>query len=1317
VQLEFRLLGEFSVLADGRRLDLGGPRQRSVLALLLLQRDRVISTASLADKLWPDDQPLSAIKTVQVYISRLRDVLGPEAGRLSSTSSGYRLAVADDEFDVARFERGLRQAREASASGDLDRAHATLEAALAEWSGPALGDLAEERFALSEADRLEELRLQAIEELYQARIDVGTGREAIAELRGLVADEPGRERLWRLLMLALYADGRQADALEAYQDARRYLDDELGLDPSPELQELERAILNQEALVAPRRELEPAPMRRNDVVADEPGAPAGGVEPSVERRRRTVTVLRARSVGTAGDIDPEILESLGRRAEGVVRRAIERHGGIIDHADQHGVTAVFGLAVAREDDALRAVRAAEELRGQGSDGGSDAGIPRVVLGVGVATGEVVTGAGDRHGLLVTGTPLHLAGVLADRAAGDEVMLALETERLVRGSTTTEPISLDGDDDDRARSAVRLVAISEAEPIERRTTTPFVGRTGDLEALAAAFERVVAGAVPGLVTVTGAPGVGKSRLVAEALARVSGRATVLRSRCLPYGEGITYWPVRELVQAATGIEHGEPRDDAIAKLDAIVGGVDRGDLVRANVASIMGLTEDPVPGEEIAWAVRRFVELLAAERPLVLVVDDLQWAEQVLVDLLDHLLDLGRGPILLVAIARPELEDVRPDWLARSSLALIRLDALVETDAATLLDHLAPELPPGELRSRILASAEGNPLFVEQFVAYATDEALAGRPTLDERTAVDLAIPPTIGALLAARLDRLPDAERRVLERASVIGRTFWTGALMELLPDGEARDVAGRLARLARRDLIRPQSSDFADEDAYRFRHLLIRDAAYASLPKRDRGELHERFAGWLERSSRERERELEVEEILGYHLEQAYRYRDELGPLDDEALALGGRASMRLASAGRRALARNDFTAAANLLDRAARVLDGRDGDRARLLVSAGEAYLEIGEFTTADDVLVQAAAVADKVGDGAVLTTANLVRLQLKFRSEASTSIDEVMRDAQAGIEDLKAFDDPNALARAWRLVSLVHGVSGRYEACGEANQKAIEYARRAGDGVTEKRLYATASLVLVLGPTPAPKGIAGCESLIRIGEGDRRGQAVTFGGLAHLRAMVGDFERAREDYRRARAILEELGLRFDSALISIDSGPVEMLAGDAVAAEAELRKDYEALDAMGERNYISSIAGLLAEALYRQSRFDEARAHAAFCEEVAAPSDVSSQYLWRGVKGKLLARDGDHDEGIALATSGVDQSRITDDLEAQGNALLFLAEAQAAAGRDDDAGLSAAEARGMFEAKGNVVSAARAAGFASPAEAVGANARGTRRKTPTV
>jgi tetratricopeptide (TPR) repeat protein len=329
---------------------------------------------------------------------------------------------------------------------------------------------------------------------------------------------------------------------------------------------------------------------------------------------------------------------------------------------------------------------------------------------------------------------------------------------------------------------------------------------------------------------------------------------------------------------------------------------------------------------------------------------------------------------------------------------------------------------------------------------------------------------------------------------------------------------------------------------------------------------------------------------------------------------------------------------------------------------------------------------------------TTAALVQLQLHLRSEASTSIEAVMDETTDAIERLDAVGDPNALARAWRLLTFVHGVSGRYEAAGAANSKAIEYAREASDRVLEMRLYSSTSQVVLSGPLPALDGITACEDLIRMAEGDRRGQAVTLAALAHLRAMVGDFELARDDYRRGREILEELGLRFDASLISIDSGPVELLAGDPVAAEAELKKDHDALDAMGERNYISTIAGLLAEAVYRQGRFEEAATHAAFCEAIAAPSDVYSQYLWRGIKGKLLARDGAGNDGVDLAQTGVDESRKSDDIEGQGNAQLFLAEANAAAGRTEDAIRSAKEACALFEAKGNVISARRAREFAA-------------------
>ena len=230
----------------------------------------------------------------------------------------------------------------------------------------------------------------------------------------------------------------------------------------------------------------------------------------------------------------------------------------------------------------------------------------------------------------------------------------------------------------------------------------------------------------------------------------------------------------------------------------------------------------------------------------------------------------------------------------------------------------------------------------------------------------------------------------------------------------------------------------------------------------------------------------------------------------------------------------------------------------------------------------------------------------------------------------------------------------MSGRYGAAGTANARAIEYAKRAGDRVLEMRLLRHRHRSCSPDRHRQPEGVARCEDLHPDGAKviDAR-QAVTLAALAHLRAMVGDFELARDDYRRGREILDELGLRFDASLISIDSGPVELLAGDPVAAEAELRKDYDALDAMGERNYISTIAGLLAEALCRQGRFEEALSHVTFCEAIAAPSDVYSQYLWRGIQGKLSARDGAGDEGVELARSGVDESRHSDDIEGQGNA----------------------------------------------------------------
>jgi len=1256
VKFEFRILGDVAVLAGGKRLDLGGPRQRSVLALLLLQRDRPIATGLLADRLWPDEQPLTAIKTIQVYVSRIRSALGPDAGRLTSASSGYRLAVADDELDAACFERGLRRARESLASGSPDAALVALDETLSLWSGPALGDLAAEQFARREADRLEELRLQAQEELFELRIGAGSGREVIGELRRLLTEQPGRERLWSLLMLALYADGRQGEALKAYHDARRYLADELGLDPSLELQELERAILTQEA-----------PRPRRTLVA------AGKPESAGPRTRRVVTVLRADAVRASDhDLDPEILEALDRQVAEAVGRAVERHGGTIDRTDPAGVTAVFGLAVAREDDAMRAVRAAFELRDVPAPKGASGG---VVLRVGLATGEVLADPDGGYGARLTGAPLQVAARLAALATPHEALLASETAGLVGGAASTERVSLAMGIG--PSSAVRLIALTDGDAIIPRTTTRFVGRAAELDVLGDAFERTVVDGAPGLVTVIGAPGVGKSRLVAESFARISRRARILRSRCLPYGDGITYWPVRELVLAASGITPVDTRDMALAKLETVVAGSDRRDLVRKGVASIVGLTDETVRSEEIPWAVRRFFEALAAERPLVLLVDDLQWAEPGLVDILEHVLDLGRGSMLLVTVARPELEEIHPEWLSRSSIGMIQLDALGDTDAATLLDHLAPELPPGPLRSRILAAAEGNPLFVEQFVAYASDQAGAHDRGSSDRTAADLPIPPTIGALLAARLDRVPADERRLLEAASVIGRTFWAGALADSLPEAERADLSRRLARLTRRELIRPERSDVPGDEAYRFRHLLIRDAAYARLPKRERAKQHGWFAGWLEARSEAKPGEFDL--ILGYHLEQAFRYRRELGDDGADTRLVAQRALELIAPAGLAAEERGDPHAAVSLLRRAVDLAPpGRQ--RIELLISLRDALRTAGEAEASDLADTEVVALLTEHPDEGLSYRRRLT--ESWFNGDAS------MAEVQAAYAYYDRVGDGMGMVRALqRSVDLTVG-EGRISAGAELLDQATDLAVRIGRPDRAATLTALTAFIFLYGPLPVPDTLVRLRRYLELAGSNGYCRALVLMEIGRFEAMsdVGDGWRSHFD--EARVIFEDLGLLipFRVAGYPRKLGAAEVAAGEPARVVELLEQSCSTLDRLGPLmvGHLATLASTTAEALLAVGRIDEAERYASWGKDIADSAD--EEWDWRMAMSGVRSVQGRHDEAVSLARGALELfgPDSDEDLVDRGRAHMWLAAALRGAG-DEPAALGAAhEARQLATAK---------------------------------
>jgi tetratricopeptide (TPR) repeat protein len=384
---------------------------------------------------------------------------------------------------------------------------------------------------------------------------------------------------------------------------------------------------------------------------------------------------------------------------------------------------------------------------------------------------------------------------------------------------------------------------------------------------------------------------------------------------------------------------------------------------------------------------------------------------------------------------------------------------------------------------------------------------------------------------------------------------------------------------------------------------------------------------------------------------------------------------------------------AAAGLLRRAAALLPPEDPERLRFLIDVGEALLELGDFSEADEVLSSVATQADGLGEEGLATTALLSRLRLHYETEGEETEGQVLREVADAVAVLERLEHHEGLVRAWWLLTLVYWTSGRYGDAEGAADRMIRHARLAGNHVMEARVIPALATCSLYGPAPVPEAIERCRSLLEETGGDRKAEALIVCSLAHLEAMRGDFEQARDLYRRSRGILEEFGWKLQAALTSIDSGPIELLAGDPAAAEAELRRDYETLESMGERNYISTTAAFLSETLYRRGDLEQAESFTRLSEEVAAPDDVASQSLWRSVRGRILARRGETAEGEALARAALDAMRTSDEPDARAEALLALGEVLELGGRADEASTAIREALELFESKGNVVSAARA------------------------
>jgi class 3 adenylate cyclase/tetratricopeptide (TPR) repeat protein len=983
-------------------------------------------------------------------------------------------------------------------------------------------------------------------------------------------------------------------------------------------------------------------------------------------------------------LDPESLRDVQSRYFDAMRAVIERHGGTVEKFIGDAVMAIFGIPQLHEDDALRAVRAAGEMR-EALDVLNkvlerDRGVT-IQVRIGVNTGEVVVGDRSTGQALATGDAVNVAARLEQQAWPGDVVLGEATHRLVREAVEVEPVGpLELRGKAGAVPAWRLLGVRDVvTAVPRRLDSPMVGRERQLAQLRQAFQAAAGDRACQLFTVLGSAGVGKSRLVAEFLAGLGGDAEVLRGRCLPYGEGITYYPVVEAIKQAAGLADFDLLDVVEAKVCSVLEGEEHQDLVCRNVSQLIGVAE-VTAAEETFWAIRRFFEAIARERPLVLVFDDVQWGEPTFLDLVEHIADWSRGsPILVLCAARSELLDLRPGWGGgKLNVATVSLEPLSDAEAGTLIANLlgSTELPAG-VGERIVQSAEGNPLFVEQTLAMLIDDGLLARRDARWIAAGDLAaasVPPSIHALLAARLDRLTPDERTVLEAAAVVGKEFFAGAVRDLVPEGARAAVPSHLMALVHKDLVRPARSTLPGQDAFLFRHVLVRDTAYGALPKGRRAELHERSADWLERVAGSAV--AEQEEIVGYHLERS--------------AALGARAAARLSAAGRRASGRLDARGAANLLGRALALIPPDDTERTRILYELAEALNPLGDHRGAFEAFDEVAHLAERAGDRSLAWLARIQRSYLQMDIDPhAVSTEDVRAELEEAARWFEKLGDEAGLAMVWTRLSFIEWMPCLYERAERAARRALDHARRSGD----QRLVTQALRFLVAaqrwGPATPEEGQRTLDDLVDELSRTRQLEWSTLIARASYRGMKGSLDEARRLMGLALEAVETLGLGYLIADHFDKLGQLEFLAGDAVAAERAYHRSYELFDEQGDEAPKSTVAAMLARTLCALGRIEEAEGYAAIARAAGAEDDLASQALGRSVQALVISARGEHAPAEALAGEAVRMFAGAECPNMQGDLWMDLAAVLRAAGKPEDAARAAREALIRYERKGNLVS----------------------------
>jgi class 3 adenylate cyclase/tetratricopeptide (TPR) repeat protein len=955
--------------------------------------------------------------------------------------------------------------------------------------------------------------------------------------------------------------------------------------------------------------------------------------PGTVDARKVVTALFCDVVGStalASELDPETVHRILSRYFEDVGATIARHGGTIEKFAGDAIFAVFGIPVVHEDDALRAVRAAAEIRDRLPVLAADVGF-ELEFHIGLNTGLVHT---DEERSLAIGDAVNVAARLQQAAGSGEILIGADTMRLVTGAVTAQrvpPLTLKGKAE--PVEAFRLIetdSTSGWEPMEGN----LVGREWELRLLRTAWEQTLAQRRCTQLTIIAPAGTGKSRLAHALLGELEVAATVLRGRCLHYGEGITFWPLREALTPLG--EVAKPVLDGLAH-----GG---------------GATP-----EELFLGVRQLLQSLAEERPIALLIEDLQWAEPMLLDLLGHVVELARdAAILVLCTARNEfLERFHdaPSPPLRSG-SVLRLTPLGRPACEELLGEVGRELSP-EARERVIATSEGNPLFLQELLALA-------------RQTGSVEVPPTIHALLSARLEQLPVEERLPLERGAVEGYVFHSGAVETLMVERSREEVAQHLSALQRRQLIRPHATSLPGQAAFRFLHQLFRDTAYERLPLAQRAALHERFADWALREGAGRP---DLDEIIGWHLEQATRYRRELRM--EPAPQLSTRGARHLHRAGMRAGERGDISAARSLLERALALVPESDRLRVDITLTLAERLIEAGDLGRADELL----SLVEQ--GGSVSAQATLSRLDWRFFCEPDEAAPVIESTLPSMLAQFEREGDERGLARAhWLLFLMRWGTSRAMLAANEV-RRAAEHARRAGDIGLWSRALGWYIATLIYGPRP----VAEIDSELQAIERERPGPylaACLALGRAEVERRRGRFGEAHELIDNALAGFRELGMRTMTALCEQSSAGISLSQGDAAAARSSLLRSEATLAEFQERATRSTALAMLARAQERLGAVDEAFDSLDRAEEVSAPGDVVNFVITHCTRARLAARSGDETGAERWARSAAKQAANTDFVGYQAEALLELARVLSMQGRADEAEAHATRALELFQAK---------------------------------